>query len=227
MHSSKKETLGKLNLTPIPFHELVLVFEGKLDYTLDGEEISLEAKDAAYIPMGCVRARAEALQHTDYLSIHFLSDNPLPFPKKLPNVIHGCIPNLINITDYIYRKFPINTALSLISQLIHFLIEYIQADLSLPKDSKYVKKMKEYMHNHIYSPFQVKDLAGELFLSPSYCHACFKKETGTPIMTYFNNLRLQEAKNLLALGEITPTEIVEMLCFYDYNYFSRMFKKAS
>ena len=98
--------------------------------------------------------------------------------------------------------------------------------MARPKDSKYVKKAKEYMHKHIYSPFQVKDLAAELFLSPSYLHACFKKETGIPIMTYFNNLRLQEAKNLLALGELSPTEVVEMLCFYDYNYFSRQFKKA-
>ena len=105
------------------------------------------------------------------------------------------------------------------------LVEYLQMELSRPRESKYVKEIKQYMTEHLYTPFHVKGLAEYMSMSPSYCHALFKKEVGVPIMTYFNGLRLQEAKNLLVLGGHSLADIVESLCFYDYNYFSRIFKK--
>lgn len=223
-HHSKKQALSTLNPVQLPFHELIMVLQGDIHYMIDGQDCILHDRDIAYIPLGHTRARKASPETADYVSIHFLQDENLPFPSKMRKLAHGCIPHLIAAADSIYQKFPSN-GLPLIEELIRFVIDYIQIELSRPQESKYVKKMKQYMLEHIYSPFQVKDLAAHLFMSPSYCHALFKKETGMPIMSYFNNLRLQEAKNLLAMGEQSLTDIVDVLCFYDYNYFSRTFKK--
>ena len=214
---------------PIPFHELVLVLQGKMYYEIDGEEVELNERDAAYIPCGHVRSRGLAPDKPEYVSIHFLSDEPPALPRKMVGVVRGCVPHLIAAADSIDRRFgaPLwgERPLPLIEQLMKTLVQYLEDEHSRPKESGYVREMKQYMVDHLYSPFHVQDLAEHMSMSPSYCHAVFKKATGTPIMLYFNGLRLQEAKNLLALGGHSLADIVETLCFYDYNYFSRLFKK--
>ncbi len=228
IHRNKTDNY-RLMPEPIPFHELVIVLQGKMYYEIDGEEIELSDRDMAYIPFGHVRSRGLSPEAPDYVSMHFMSDEPLPLPRKMTNVVHGCIPPLIAAADAVERRFgqPAfgERPLPLIDQLMRTLVDYLEMELSRPKESQYVKRMKQYMTDHLYAPFHVKDLAEHMSMSPSYCHAVFKKEIGVPIMTYFNGLRLQEAKNLLALGGHSLVDIVEVLCFYDYNYFSRIFKK--
>lgn len=223
-HATMKQAVTQLNPVQLPFHELIIMLHGDNHYMIDGKDVILQDKDIAYIPLGHTRARKASAENAEYLSIHFTGDEPLPFPVKMSKQAGGCIPQLIASADYIYQKFP-RDDLSLLQEWFCFLINYIKKDLSRPQESKYVKKMKQYMVDHLYAPFQVKELAAHIFMSPSYCHAVFKRETGKPLMTYFNELRLQEAKNLIAMGEQSLTDIVDALCFYDYNYFSRTFKK--
>lgn len=228
IHRNKTDNY-KLMPEPIPFHELVIVLQGKMYYEIDGEEIELNDRDIAYIPFGHVRSRRLSPEPPDYVSMHFVSDEPLPLPLKMTNAVHGCVPHLIAATDSAMRRFGQprfgERPIPLIDQLMRTLVDYLRLELSRPRESGYVKKMKQYMTEHLYLPFHVKELAEYMSISPSYCHAVFKKETGVPIMTYFNSLRLQEAKNLLVLGGHSLSDIVEVLCFYDYNYFSRIFKK--
>ena len=228
IHRNKTDNY-KLKPEPIPFHELVLVLQGKMYYEIDGEVVELNERDAAYIPCGHVRSRGLSPDKADYVSLHFLGDEPLPLPRKMVGMVRGCVPHLIAAADSIERRFgPLPWGarpLSQIDQLMKILVEYLQMELSMPRESQYVKEMKRYMNDHLHTPFHVHELAEHMSMSPSYCHAVFKKETGTPIMSYYNGLRLQEAKNLLALGGHSLSDIVETLCFYDYNYFSRIFKK--
>lgn len=215
---------GKLNPVKLPFHELVFVFSGELHYQIDGEDVFLRDKDIAYIPMGHIRKRIALPDPADYLSIHFLQDTPLPFPHKMEKLGHGCVPHVITAADYLYEKYQFDS-LPIIENLFRSIIDYMHIELSTPRKSDIVKKMEQYMLDHLYSPFQTKELAKHFFMSPSYCHAVFKRETGIPLMRYFNNLRMQEARTLIAFGEHSLADIVDALCFYDYNYFSRSFKK--
>ena len=228
IHRNKTDNY-KLMPEPIPFHELVLVLQGKMYYEIDGEEIELNDRDVAYIPFGCVRSRRVSPEKPDYVSLHFLSDEPLPLPRKMANAVRGCVPHLIAAADSFGRRFgPLpwgERPFPQIEKMMQALVEYLQMDRIRPTESQYVKKIKQYMADHLYAPFHVKELAEYMSMSPSYCHAVFKKETGVPLMSYFNGLRLQEAKNFLALGGCSLSDIVEALCFYDYNYFARIFKK--
>lgn len=224
-HATKQMNLNKkLNPVKLPFHELIFLLQGKAHYKIDGEDVLLQDRDVAYIPMGHLRERIDSTETADYVTIHFLQDEPLSFPKKMERMARGCIPHLISGADSIYEDLQ-SDGLEMIEKIFVSVIEYMQLNLSRRQESPLVKKIKHYMLDHLYAPFQVKDLAHALFMSESYCHAVFKRETGIPLMTYFNSLRLQEAKKQIALGEQSLTDIVDSLCFYDYNYFSRMFKK--
>ena len=220
----KLKKLCKLNPVKLPFHELIIVLSGSLHYTVDNVDLTISDGEIAYIPMGHTCARQATSSLTDYLSIDFLQDEPLPFFGKLPFTADPCILHLIASADHLWKSFQPN-ALPLIKPLMEFLLTYLAHTFSLPQKSAIVKKMEEFLHANIRNQFCIKDLANHLFLSVPHCHAIFKREMGMPIKMYFNNLRLQEAKQLLSFNELSLAEIAEELCFYDSNYFSRLFKK--
>ncbi len=73
--------------------------------------------------------------------------------------------------------------------------------------------------------FSLTDIAEELGYSHSYLSRQFKKETGVNIVTCINNLRLAEAKRLLAAGRCLVYEAAAEVCYNNYTYFSKMYKK--
>ena len=222
----KFKKLYKLNPIKLPFHELVIVLSGTLHYTIDGEEINLSDGEIAYIPKGHTYARQATSALTDYLSIDFIQDDPLPFLGKLPFTADPCILHLISSADYLWKKFHPN-ALPLITPLVDFLMKYLQHTSTLKKKSAIVKQMEDYMLANLHKPFHIQDLADHVFLSVSHCSALFKREMKTSIKAYYNDLRLQSAKQLLSSGEMSVSDIVVYLCYYDYNHFSRIFRQVT
>jgi AraC-like DNA-binding protein len=97
----------------------------------------------------------------------------------------------------------------------------------LKKYSLPVMRAIRYLHNHIYETFTIKGLAEHLGLHANYLSALFHKEVGIPPMAYMKQLRLEEAKQLLASGENSVTEIAEMLGYSSVSYFSKDFKKVT
>ncbi len=73
------------------------------------------------------------------------------------------------------------------------------------------------------------ELSAEVFeakLHHTYEYLCqvFKKYSGTTIVTYVHDLRIQRAKHLLAEGNQHIQDIAEHIGFSDPYYFSRLFK---
>lgn len=75
-------------------------------------------------------------------------------------------------------------------------------------------------------PWNVNDIAAELYLSKSYLQKMYKHYFGKSIIMDMIDFRLEKAKNLLSASDMTVTEI-SMECGYSsYNYFVRQFKTA-
>ena len=71
----------------------------------------------------------------------------------------------------------------------------------------------------------VEDLATSVHLSPSRFHALFQQAFGTSPLKFRQNVRLGHAKDHLARGNLTISEIAEKTGFSDPLYFSRLFHK--
>ncbi|HEY9054376.1 MAG TPA: helix-turn-helix transcriptional regulator, partial [Rectinemataceae bacterium] len=76
-------------------------------------------------------------------------------------------------------------------------------------------------------PLSYRDVAKEVFVSPSYFLSLFKQETGQTFVDYLTSLRVEKAKALLASTEKSVMEIADEVGFSNPNYFSSIFKKAT
>ena len=63
--------------------------------------------------------------------------------------------------------------------------------------------------------------------SKSYLKKLFKNATGYSIMDYYTHLKIERAKILIKSGEMSVSEIAELLGYSSIHYFSRVFKKKT
>jgi two-component system response regulator YesN len=69
--------------------------------------------------------------------------------------------------------------------------------------------------------------ANELHLNKAYLSLRFKQLFGTSSIQMHRHLKLERAKLLLSLGEMSVTEIGEALGFTEVAHFSRFFKSSA
>jgi two-component system response regulator YesN len=90
-----------------------------------------------------------------------------------------------------------------------------------------VEKAKRFIQRRYASQIGYRDVAREIFISPSYFMTLFKKETGLTFTDYLTEVRIEAAKDLLRTSEKTITEIAFDVGFNNSNYFSNTFRKAA
>ena len=75
--------------------------------------------------------------------------------------------------------------------------------------------------------YKRQQLAEYFHMNASYISFLIKKETGLTYSQYLTNLRITQAKKLLASSQMTLMEISETVGFHDYFYFIKKFKKIT
>jgi AraC-like DNA-binding protein len=89
-----------------------------------------------------------------------------------------------------------------------------------------VRQNIEWMRAHRHRRFTLGELAAQARLSvPHYC-TCFKRQTGSSPMNYFQRLKIQHCAQLLALTDLQVEEIGAAVGLDDPFYFSRLFRKV-
>jgi YesN/AraC family two-component response regulator len=86
-------------------------------------------------------------------------------------------------------------------------------------------RLIQWMESHLTEPFTLADLAKQLHVSTDYVNDLFRTVTGHPPMQYANQLRVRQAKSLLADQTLSVQEISRLVGIADPHYFSRLFKK--
>ena len=135
----------------------------------------------------------------------------------------------LNVTDYCLK--PINVqqlenVLEVLAEKIN-LKNHRQTPVSAQKGeySETIRKVVAYIHESIGRRVTLEDIADQFFLNKNYLCSLFHEETGQTFSTYMTNLRIQQAKHLLASTELPITEIAEKLTYCDSFYFTKVFKR--
>lgn len=94
------------------------------------------------------------------------------------------------------------------------------------KDKNFVvDKIKEYIIENYCNDVSLDDLADICHCNKSYLSYVFKKKTGQSITEYINSFRVNKAKYLLFISNLTITQVSYNVGYNDSGYFSRVFKK--
>ena len=88
-----------------------------------------------------------------------------------------------------------------------------------------VQRALEYIKENYCRDITLEEVAGVVFMHPTYFSTLFKKEMGQSFVVYTNGLRMKKAGRLLCEGGLRAVEVSDMLGFRDVSYFNRVFKK--
>lgn len=110
-----------------------------------------------------------------------------------------------------------------ISALFHMLYSDLANEHSR-KLSPVIRKALNYMSENAAQQIQTHEIADYVGLSRSYFSKLFTKETGQTPYEYMLEMRLNNAKQMLALGTLSVREIAEQCGFVNASHFARVFK---
>lgn len=92
--------------------------------------------------------------------------------------------------------------------------------------AKLVEKAKQYIDEHFAgSELDLNEIAGSVFVNPSYLSRIFKNETGYSVVEYITACRMVKAKEMIESGCKNMYFVAESIGYKDANYFSKCFKK--
>ncbi len=93
------------------------------------------------------------------------------------------------------------------------------------KNRHIVEDIKSRISRCYAEPLNIGLLANTFFISVSHLQHLFKAQTGMTIVDYVNKTRIENSCKLLSETDMHISAISEKVGIFDYNYFSRMFKK--
>lgn len=111
-----------------------------------------------------------------------------------------------------------------LQKTVEAFVECIFSNLPVA-DSKLITKAIQYIAQNYYQPLTLTTVAEQVHLNASYFSTLFKQSTGIAFKEYLNNVRIEEAKNLLANTDYSIIDIAIATGFESQNYFSKIFKK--
>lgn len=92
-------------------------------------------------------------------------------------------------------------------------------------EGRVVAAIKEMLDENLYADLHFDDVMKHVSFSKSYITRLFREQTGYSVMNYYQNQKIAEAQRLISEGDLTFTQIAEMLYFHSIHYFSNAFKK--
>ncbi len=84
----------------------------------------------------------------------------------------------------------------------------------------------DFIHQRLYSPLTVREVADHAGYSPEYLTTRFKKETGMTLYTFIQRNKINEAQRALLCTAQPVSSIASALGYHSLSHFSKAFKAA-
>ena len=121
--------------------------------------------------------------------------------------------------------------------LLEYLLICLTRQLSFAKHSKlvllrdkhfytdFVKLIIAFLNENVRAKLTLNDICEKMNCSRSFACRVFKEQTGDTLFSYFNKLKIEEAKNMLKETDMSISDISYSLGFDELKYFDYLFKK--
>ena len=165
---------------------------------------------------------------------------------KNPDIVRKVSDSLIKILGEVFKEHQIinpfdneggrimmsrSNNLYVISEIRDWFLDVTEFALKMienKKSDKYSIKVQEtliYIHKRYMENWSVEDIALQLRISEVYLRRIFKSETGTTIINYLNELRIERAIEMMESGDYKIFEIAEKVGYSSSQYFIKVFRK--
>ncbi|OCT12808.1 hypothetical protein A8709_20940 [Paenibacillus pectinilyticus] len=111
-----------------------------------------------------------------------------------------------------------------VSHMLLFIADYYSVKYN-KKHNTIVDRIKRYVNQYYKENIALAEIASEVFMSPTYICAVFKRETGQTINEYIIETKMNYAKKMLENTKMKIMDISEDLGYENSQYFSYSFKK--
>jgi len=138
---------------------------------------------------------------------------------KLNALVGNCFDDIAHVKDAQTAERWLSKIVAEIANLVAHVYE--------KRSKSLIRSAIKYIEENYGQPLSYKDVAKEVFVSPSYFLSLFKQETGSTFVDHLTSLRIDKAKLLLASTEKGIAEIAYEVGFNNPNYFSSTFKKLT
>ena len=228
-------------------YELFIMLSGDAFIQIDHHNYSLHRHDCLLIPP--FRRHVgfkDSPKGTTYYWLHFFPRKPVN-QISIPNTIHDgeiVIPSLCHLRRFTRITLLMRQLLdsanspqalaissdyflsSLAAEINNQYIEYYQAENAIKDTSRY-EVIKNWIRIHSYENLNVAQVAAHFEISPTYLTHLFHIHDQTTTISFINQVRIQQAQELLLTTDMSVKQIALTLHFDNEKYFYRVFKKVT
>ena len=157
-------------------------------------------------------------------------------PIEIKPGIHSRISNRIDLFEEIFHTLEMGYSrenlLYACSIFYHYLgtLRYLQQYRDVASGDKektdVITAAIHFMKENIEKKLSLGEIAQHIGYSPSHFSVLFNQRTGYPPLTYFNQLKIQKACQLLDFTDMKINQICYKIGIGDSYYFSRLFHKV-
>ena len=135
--------------------------------------------------------------------------------------------SLRKIWTKVIKSTSVNEIQGLLRELILSAIDAVNEKRKNIKSQKTVDEVKKYITDNFEEPITVKDLAAELHYNPNYLNNLFKQITGSTILEYLTQYRINVAKDLLKNTDMRQADIAYRVGYKNEQYFKKLFQSST
>jgi len=114
-----------------------------------------------------------------------------------------------------------------IMTFISVVLDRLSDSESVLPSNDLAKQIRRHLLNRVNERLTISDVARSLDISSTQAKNAFRSTFGCGIITYFNELKIWQAKRLLSDPNLTIEEIAYRLGFSSPAYFSQIFRKLT
>lgn len=202
--------------------EPALEHEERLDSVLQTLECDVDAQDYDRVACGldllfaALREKQHSIIYTKYIFITMLQ-------RLYQRAGANGSTSLEKMVENAFTASSLDELRACVSQALSELRSG-QKQESVKGSSRVLQTVKTFITNNYQSDISLERIASEVYLSPGYLSAIFKKETGQSLMKYITQVRLEKARDMLLNSHRKVADIAESVGFSDASYFGMVFR---